>query len=326
MRTSPRVTALLATVLFSSAAALHVAITGTSQGIGLDAAKRLIRDGHTVYHANRNSGRSAEAAQQAGGGIPMVCDLASLASVRQFADELSGKELDVLCLNAGIAPSTKAEAPDKTVDGFESCIGTNHLGHFLLANLLAPKVSRIVVTASSVHDPDQPGGAVGGKGGATLGDLSGLGPLAPGGPTMVDGSIKYDGSKVYKDSKLCNVLFCREAKKRLPNVDVRSLNPGFIPTSGLFRAPREDNWLGATTFAFFAGLAGFAVPIDVGGERLAYVATSDDVPPGAYLSAETGSKAATYAEGFDDGLISPEGQDDALAVRLWDRSRDLVNI
>ena len=42
--------------------------------------------------------------------------------------------------------------------------------------------------------------------------------------------------------------------------------------------------------------------------------------------AETGSKAATYAEGFDDGLISPEGQDDALAARLWDRSRDLVNI
>ena len=320
----PRLAAYLPWLFIQRCCALHIAITGTSQGIGLDAAKRLIRDGHTVYHANRNSGRSAEAAQQAGGGIPMVCDLASLASVRQFADELSGKELDVLCLNAGIAPSTKAEAPDKTVDGFESCIGTNHLGHFLLANLLAPKVSRIVVTASSVHDPDQPGGAVGGKGGATLGDLSGLGPLAPGGPTMVDGSIKYDGSKVYKDSKLCNVLFCREAKKRLPNVDVRSLNPGFIPTSGLFRAPREDNWLGATAFAFFAGLAGFAVPIDVGGERLAYVATSDDVPPGAYLSAETGSKAATYAEGFDDGLISPEGQNDELAARLWDRSRELV--
>jgi protochlorophyllide reductase len=147
MRTSPRVTALLATVLFSSANALHIAITGTSQGIGLDAAKRLIRDGHTVYHANRNAARSAEAAQQAGGGVAMVCDLSSLASVRQFADELSGKELDVLCLNAGIAPSTKAEAPDTTADGFESCIGTNHLGHFLLANLLAPKVTRIVVTA-----------------------------------------------------------------------------------------------------------------------------------------------------------------------------------
>ena len=184
----PRLAVYLPALFISSAAALHIAITGTSQGIGLDAAKRLIRDGHTVYHANRNSARSAEAAQQAGGGVPMVCDLASLESVRQFADELADKELDVLCLNAGIAPSTKAEAPDKTADGFESCIGTNHLGHFLLANLLAPKVSRIVVTASSVHDPKQPGGAVGGKGGATLGDLSGLGPLVAGGPTMVDGA------------------------------------------------------------------------------------------------------------------------------------------
>ena len=147
MRTSPKITASLATVLFSSVGALHIAITGTSQGIGLDAAKRLIRDGHTVYHANRNSARSAEAAEAAGGGIPMVCDLASLASVRAFADELSTKPLDVLCLNAGIAPSTKAEAPEATADGFESCIGTNHLGHFLLANLLAPKVKRIVVTA-----------------------------------------------------------------------------------------------------------------------------------------------------------------------------------
>ena len=147
MRTSPRATPLLATVLFSSAAALHIAITGTSQGIGLDAAKRLVAAGHNVYHLNRNAARSAEAAQQAGGGIPMVCDLASLASVRQFADELATKPLDVLCLNAGIAPSTKAEAPEATADGFEACIGTNHLGHFLLANLLAPKVKRIVATA-----------------------------------------------------------------------------------------------------------------------------------------------------------------------------------
>ena len=134
--------------LLTGADALSIAITGTSQGIGLDAAKRLVAAGHTVYHANRNAARSAEAAQQAGGGIPMVCDLASLASVRQFADELAGKELDVLCLNAGIAPSTKAEAPERTADGFEACVGTNHLGHFLLANLLAPKVKRIVVTAS----------------------------------------------------------------------------------------------------------------------------------------------------------------------------------
>ena len=71
----PRLAAYLPWLFIQRCCALHIAITGTSQGIGLDAAKRLIRDGHTVYHANRNSARSAEAAQQAGGGVPMVCDL-----------------------------------------------------------------------------------------------------------------------------------------------------------------------------------------------------------------------------------------------------------
>ena len=226
-----KITALLASFFFTRAAALHIAITGTSQGIGLDAAKRLIRDGHTVYHANRNSARSAEAAEAAGGGVPMVCDLASLASVRQFADELSGKELDVLCLNAGIAPSTKAETAARTADGFEACVGTNHLGHFLLANLLAPKVSRIVVTASSVHDPDQPGGAVGGKGGATLGDLSGLGPLTTGGPTMVDGATAYDGSTAARKSD----------SRRPPAIDSRVY---------FYAGPRSTRTRSSATFCF----------------------------------------------------------------------------
>ena len=65
----------------------------------------------------------------------MVCNLADLASVRKFAAELPS-DVDVLCLNAGVAPSTKASAPKRTSDGFEECIGTNHIGHFLLAGLL----------------------------------------------------------------------------------------------------------------------------------------------------------------------------------------------
>jgi NAD(P)-dependent dehydrogenase (short-subunit alcohol dehydrogenase family) len=54
---------------------LNIAITGSSQGIGLDAAKRLIADGHTVYHACRNQERANVALQESGGGIPMICDL-----------------------------------------------------------------------------------------------------------------------------------------------------------------------------------------------------------------------------------------------------------
>lgn len=317
-----------------AATALKIAITGSSQGIGLEAAKLLLADGHEVIHACRSAERAAVAAAEAGGGAPMVCDLASLASVRAFASDLAAAapDLDVLCLNAGVAPSTRSAAPEATADGFEACIGTNHLGHFLLASLLEERLAsnggagRVVVTASSVHDPDSPGGAVGGEGGATLGDLSGLCPLVDGGATMVDGAVDYDGGKVYKDSKLCNLLFCREAKTRCPGLDVRSLNPGFIPSSGLFREPRKDNWLGATAFTAFARLAGFAVPRTVGGARLAYVATDGSLPRGCYLSAPTGSRAATVADGFAEGSVSPEGRDDALAARLWDRSRALVNL
>lgn len=309
---------------------LSIVITGSSQGIGADAASRWIENGHTVIHACRNPERAQAAVQHSGGGRPMVCDLQDFASIRQFANDVQiDQHIDVLCLNAGVAPSTKAVQPKLTKDGYEECVGTNHLGHFLLANLLAPNIDRLVVTASSVHDPDSPGGSIGGKGGATLGDISGLGhrlDVHPNGPTMIDGSINYDGRKVYNDSKLCNVLFCREALNRWPKISIRSLNPGFIPSSGLFREPRNDNWFAATAFTVFATLAGFAVPISVGGERLAYMATSENIPSGSYFSAEAGSKAITPEDGFDDTVVSKEAMNDELSVKLWDRSIEIVGL
>jgi protochlorophyllide reductase len=156
--------------------------------------------------------------------------------------------------------------------------------------------------------------------------MSGLGATALDGPTMADGAIEYDGSKVYKDSKLANTLFCREAARRWPKLRVRSFSPGFIPSSGLFREPRKDNFLGAQAFTIFAGLAGFAVPIDVGGRRLAHMATASDaeVPPGSYLCGPTGSKGFTREDGFDDGRISKEASDDAKATRLWELSSEIV--
>lgn len=120
-------------------------------------------------------------------------------------------------------------------------VGTNHLGHFYLNHLLLPKVNkesgRIVVTASSVHDPASPGGKQGKA--ATLGDLKGFerdGKFFE----MVDGEA-YNGDKAYKDSKLCNVLFTRELQRRLESADdtkkivVNCFSPGLITSSGFFR-------------------------------------------------------------------------------------------
>jgi NAD(P)-dependent dehydrogenase (short-subunit alcohol dehydrogenase family) len=330
--------------------ALNIAITGTSQGIGLSAARSLIADGHRVFHGCRSEQRAALARDEANGGEALVCDLADTASVRKFAKEVAaacGDEgLDVLCLNAGIAPSTKAEAAGRTVQGFEECVGTNHLGHFLLAHELLPALEKgagdtmgtIVVTASSVHDPEQPGGAVGGKDGASLGDLSGVGAYmtglwgsAAGDVVMPDGATEYSGGKVYKDSKLMNVMFARAAtKKWAQRVRLLSFNPGFIPSSGLFRAPRKDNAVGAALFTFVAtNVAKFAVPIDVGGDRLAFLAASPEaaaLPSGSYLSADTGSLAVTPGEGFIDGIISAEAQDDAKVEELWQKSVEVLGL
>ncbi|CAN0451620.1 unnamed protein product [Ectocarpus sp. 12 AP-2014] len=194
-----------------------VVLTGASSGIGLDAATKLVAMGHDVHVACRTEAKAKAAAEASGAAGAFACDLSSLESVRGFVDAWKGKPIDTLCLNAGMAPSTKG-SPGYCTEGFEETVGTNHLGHFLLANLLikpleagALRTPRLVVTASSVHDPDTPGGNQGSK--ATLGDMSGLERyLAADGESkkfdMVDGG-EYDGDKACKGSKLCSILFTR---------------------------------------------------------------------------------------------------------------------
>ena len=297
--------------------ALTIAITGTNSGIGKAAASLLLKDGHTVYHACRTAEGAQQAVEAAGGGTTMVCDLADLSSVRSFAAALTEQapDLDVLCLNSGVPPSRKAEAPRRTKDGFEETIGINHLGHYCLARLLHPLLERnggrLVVTASGVHDPDSPGGTVQGDKatGATLGDLSGLGATDEGAPVMVDGAVVFGGAKAYHDSKLCNVLFAREAHRRwgapAGGVSVRSFNPGLITDTGLFRAARRDNAFSTALFSFVAtNLAGFSVPVEVGGARLAVQRrarspTRAKLPPPnplAAVRAQLASKSVRYVE------------------------------
>lgn len=119
-----------------------VIITGASSGLGLAAAKALAETGKWhVIMACRDFLKAERAAKAAG--MPkenytiMHLDLASLDSVRQFVDNFrrSGRPLDVLVNNAAVYFPT-AKEPTFTADGFELSVGTNHLGHFLLSNLL----------------------------------------------------------------------------------------------------------------------------------------------------------------------------------------------
>jgi len=316
---------------------LHICITGSASGIGAVAAKRLVEQGHVVYHACRSLERAQEAAQRAGGGVPVVCDLSSLESVRRGATTIaqSAERLDALCLNAGVAPDSTASAPKLTADGLEECIGVNHLGHFLLAKLLYPKLkanpdgARLVVTASSVHDPESGGGKSGGQS-ATVGDLSGLGVnlrTHPKGPTMVDGAIQYNGGKVYKDSKLCNLLFVAEAAKRYAShVRVVSFNPGFVPTTGLFDSLRERSPWKATAMVWAANWMGWTVPLNVAGERLVHMILDPNIPTGSYYSAAVGSHGTTPDAGFQATAVSKEASNMELALKLWEKSDAVVDL
>ena len=119
-------------------------VTGANSGLGAVTARELAGKGAKVILAVRNTDKGAAAAKQMTGDVEVrQLDLQDLSSVRQFADGID--KVDVLINNAGIMATPFA----LTKDGFESQIGTNHLGHFALTNLLLPKLTDRVVTVSS---------------------------------------------------------------------------------------------------------------------------------------------------------------------------------
>jgi protochlorophyllide reductase len=232
------------------------------------------------------------------------------------------------------------------------------LGHFYLNHLLLPKVNkesgRIVVTASSVHDPESPGGKQGLA--ATLGELKGFerdGRMFE----MVDGG-PYNGDKAYKDSKLCNILFTRELQHRLEsndatkNIVVNSFSPGLITSSGFFRyqsplfSKVSDMCRGfhypvisrsflkhpniiRKAFGFIVEkVARVAETPEWGGGCLEYLVTNVDTRA-AFWNSDPGSSKygdAAYGKQFTVSDISKEAKDDAKAKKLWELSEILVGI
>jgi NAD(P)-dependent dehydrogenase (short-subunit alcohol dehydrogenase family) len=121
-----------------------IVVTGASSGIGTDASREFARAGARVVLAVRNVAKGEAAARTITGNTDVrELDLASLASVRSFADNVG--DVDVLVNNAGIMYAPKG----LTADGFELHIGTNHLAHFALTNLLLDRLTDRVVTITS---------------------------------------------------------------------------------------------------------------------------------------------------------------------------------
>jgi NAD(P)-dependent dehydrogenase (short-subunit alcohol dehydrogenase family) len=183
-------------------------VTGASGGLGEVTSRELARVGAHVVLAVRNTDKGRAAAGRMSGHVEVrQLDLQDLSSVQRFADGID--EVDVLVNNAGIMATNYA----LTVDGFEGQIGTNHLGHFALTNLLLPKLTDRVVTVSSLLHH---------IGYISLKDLNWQ-------------SRRYSAWLAYGQSKLANLLFTSELQRRLDDVGspLRALaaHPGWSHTN-----------------------------------------------------------------------------------------------
>jgi NAD(P)-dependent dehydrogenase (short-subunit alcohol dehydrogenase family) len=206
-------------------------VTGASTGIGLETAANLAAAGARVIAGVRNAEKGATtvaslADRVAGGTVEFgVIDLTSFASIRSFAEGFVAREepLNLLINNAGVM-NTPFE---HTVEGYELQFGTNHLGHFLLTNLLVPALiagapARVVNLSSGGHRSS---------------DILWDDPNFERHP--------YDKMTAYGQSKTANVLFSVELDRRLADrgVHANAVHPGRINTElarygpGRLRAP-----------------------------------------------------------------------------------------
>ena len=267
-----------------------VIVTGANSGLGAVTARELAAKGANIVMAVRNTEKGEAAAQQITGQVEVRrLDLQDLSSVRQFAGGVD--KADILINNAGIMAAPYA----LTVDGFESQIGTNHLGHFALTNLLLPKLTDRVVTVSSMaHWPGR----------INFDDLNWK-------------SRRYSPWLAYSQSKLANLLFTSELQRRLEAAGspLRALaaHPGYSHTNLQGASGRKlgDALMSAATRVV-------ATDADFGARQTLYAA-SQDLPGNTFVGPRFGYIGRTQPIGR-----SRRARDAATATALWELSEQLT--
>jgi NAD(P)-dependent dehydrogenase (short-subunit alcohol dehydrogenase family) len=268
-----------------------VIVTGANSGLGEVTARELARVGAKVILAVRNTDKGDAAAAGMTGDVEVrKLDLQDLASVRAFADGVDG--VDVLVNNAGIMAVPYAQ----TVDGFESQVGTNHLGHFALTNQLLPKITDRVVTVSSMMHL---------LGYISVKDLNWK-------------SRPYSAWLAYGQSKLANLLFTSELQRRLDAagsaVKAHAAHPGYSATNLQGHSGRR---VGDALMSIGNRLATDA---DFGARQTLYAA-SQDLPGNTFV----GPKFAMRGPTGRVAVRSPLARDAKKATALWELSEQLTD-
>jgi protochlorophyllide reductase len=311
-----------------------VIITGASSGVGLQAARALAQKGWYVVMACRNLEKAENAATSVGiskeNYVILPIDTASLESVHQFVDKFRslGKSLDALVCNAAIYMPLIKE-PLYSPEGYELTMATNHLGHFLLCNLLLDDLKkssaqepRLVILGTVTHNPDELGGKIPPR--PDLGNLEGFAAGFKAPITMADGK-KFEPVKAYKDSKVCNVLTMRELHRRYHDstrITFTSLYPGCVATTALFR---NHYPLFQKIFPLFQRyITGGFVSEELAGDRVAEVVADPAYnQSGAYYS--WGNRQKKDGKSFVR-QVSPQARDDEKAEQMWDLCEKLVGL
>jgi NAD(P)-dependent dehydrogenase (short-subunit alcohol dehydrogenase family) len=280
-------------------------ITGANSGIGLEAARELARAGAHVVMACRDTTKGDAAAATIRKEIASceldvtALDLASLDSVRAFAERYPHDRVDLLINNAGVMvpPYTK------TADGFELQFGTNHLGHFALSGLLLDKLlatpaARVVTVSSTAHK----------FGRINFDDLQ--------------SERSYRRWGAYGQSKLANLLFTFELDRRLRATDADLLSvaahPGYSATNLQFAAtPSRVERFGSVVLNRV-----YAQSAERGAMPTLYAATAD-IPGGSFVG----------PDGFQEMRGEPKlvkstraARDPETALRLWEVSEQLTGV
>ncbi len=313
-----------------------VIITGASSGVGLQAARALAERNWHVVMACRNLSKTETAAQKVGMSKEnytiMQLDLASLESVRQFVKNFreSGLSLDALVCNAAVYMPLLKE-PLRSADGYELSVATNHLGHFLLCNLMLEDLKnsssqkpRLIILGTVTANPKELGGKIPIPAPPDLGNLKGFEDGFKEPISMINGK-KFKSGKAYKDSKLCNLLTMLELHRRYhesTGIVFSSLYPGCVATTALFR---NHYPLFQKIFPLFQKhITGGFVSEELAGDRVADVVTEPEYEKsGMYWS--WGNRQKKDRKSFVQE-VSDEASDDNKAKRMWELSEKLVGI